>query len=150
MVWDGVMGNRKTELRNLSAQRYIDQVLTPHAVPFIRRHGPGVTLQPRYARPHVARLTTQYLTRNNVDVIQWHAVSPDLNPIEHIWDELGRKAKANHQINNVGDLTRALQQEWQNLRNAQITRYVDAPLNHGMHSCQWWAHAVLNHLHTEE
>ncbi len=129
MVWGGIMGNRKTELvvveGNLSAQRYIDQVLTPHAVPFIRRHGPGVTLQQDNARPHVARLTTQYLTRNNVDVIQWPAVSPDLNPIEHIWDELGRKARANHQIYNVGDLTRSLQQEWQNLRlHAQITRYV--------------------------
>jgi len=54
----------------------------------------------------------------------WPAVSPDLNPIEHIWDWLGRKARANHQIDNVRDLTRALQQEWRNLPNALVLRYV--------------------------
>ena len=37
MVWGGIMGNRKTELvviqGNLNAQRYIAEVLTPHAMP---------------------------------------------------------------------------------------------------------------------
>ncbi len=128
MVWGGIMGNRKTELvviqGNLNAQRYIAEVLTPHAMPFIRHHGPGITLQQDNARPHTARITTQYLARNNVDVLPWPAVSPDLNPIEHVWDEVGRKARANHQIDNIRDLTRALQQEWRNLPNALILRYV--------------------------
>lgn len=128
MVWGGIMGNRKTELvaiqGNLNAQRYIAEVLTPHALPFIRRHGPGVTFQQDNARPHTARITTQYLAQNNIAVLQWPAVSPDLNPIEHIWDELGRKARANHQINNIQDLTRALNHEWRNLGNATIERYV--------------------------
>ncbi len=88
MVWGGIMGNRKTELvviqGNLNAQRYIAEVLTPHAMPFIRHHGPGITLQQDNARPHTARITTQYLARNNVDVLPWPAVSPDLNPIEHV------------------------------------------------------------------
>jgi len=54
----------------------------------------------------------------------WPAVLPDLNPIEHIWDQLGRKARAYHQIDNVRDLTRALQQEWRNLPNVLVLRYV--------------------------
>ena len=48
------------------------------------QHGPGVTLMQDNARPHVARVT-QFLQQNNVNVMPWPAVSPDLNPIEHKW-----------------------------------------------------------------
>ena len=46
------------------------------------------------ARPHVARLCRQFLNRNNVNVLNWPAVSADMNPIEHIWDYLGRKGSS--------------------------------------------------------
>ena len=46
------------------------------------------------ARPHVARTCQQFLDRNNVNVLIWPAVSQDLNPIEHIWNYLGRKVQA--------------------------------------------------------
>ena len=50
MVWDGIMGSRKTNLivgqGNLNAQGYINQILLPEAVPFLQRHGPeGLMLQ---------------------------------------------------------------------------------------------------------
>jgi len=99
-------------------------VLNAYALPFIRQHGPGVTLMQDNARPRIARVTTQFLQHNNVSVMPWSAVSPDLNPIEHIWDQLGRTAQANYQIDNVRDLTRALKQEWRNLPNALVLRYV--------------------------
>jgi len=89
-----------------------------------RKHSPVVTLKQDNARPHVARVTTQFLQQNNVNVMPWPAVSPYLNPIEHMREQLGRKARANHQIDNVRDPTRALQQEWRNLSNALVLRYV--------------------------
>ena len=122
------MGNRETDLvvvqSNINAQRYDADVLNEHTLPFIRQHGPGVKLMQDNAHPHVAGVTTQFLQQNNVNVMPWPAASSDLNPIELIWDQLGRKARANHQIDNVRDLTRALQQEWRNLRNALVLRYV--------------------------
>ena len=36
-------------------------------------------------RPHVSRICRQFLNRNNVNVLHWTVVSPDMNPIEHIW-----------------------------------------------------------------
>jgi transposase len=92
MVWGGIMGRRKINLivvqGNLDVQGYINQILQPETVPFIQRHGPAILLHDN-ARPHDARICRQFLKRNNVNVLPWPAlpwpaVSPDMNPIEHI------------------------------------------------------------------
>ena len=92
MVWGGIMGRRKTNLTvvqgNLIAQGYINHILQPEAVPFLQRHGPAILMHDN-VRPHVARICRQFLNRNNVNVLPWPAVSPDMNPIEHIWNYLG-------------------------------------------------------------
>ena len=76
------------------------------------------------ARPHVAKICRQFLNRNNVNVLPWPAVSPDMNPIEHIWDYLGRKVRVRGNVHNLRDLENALIQEWNNIPNAVIRRYV--------------------------
>ena len=75
-------------------------------------------------RPHDARLCRQFLNRNNVNVLPWPAVSPDMNPIEHIWDYLGRKVRARGNENNLRDLENALIKECNNIPNVVIRRYV--------------------------
>ena len=85
MVWGGITGNARTPLvvinRNLTGARYRDEILQAHVVPFVRQH--AVTLQHDNARPHVARVVNDFLTQQNVNVLPWPAVSPDLSPIEH-------------------------------------------------------------------
>ena len=118
------MDRRKTNLivvqGNLNAQGYI---LQPEAVPFLQRHGPAILMHDN-ARPHVARICRQFLNRNNVNVLPWSAVSPDINPIEHILDYLGIKVRAIKNVHNLGDLEKALIQEWNNIPNVVIRRYV--------------------------
>ena len=115
MVWGGIMGRRKTNLivvqGDINAQGYINQILQPEAVPFLQR-------------PRVARICRQFLNRNNVNVLPWPAVSPDMNPIEHIWDYLVRKVRARGNVHNLRDLENALIQEWNNIPNVVIRRYV--------------------------
>jgi hypothetical protein len=82
MIWPGIMGGRKTDLvvirGNLNAQRYIDEVLRPVVVPFLRQN-PGMLMHDN-ARPHTARVTANYLARHGVNVLPWPAFSPDINP----------------------------------------------------------------------
>ena len=127
MVWGGIMGRRKTNLivvqGNLNAQGFINQILQPEPVPFLQRHGPAILMHDN-ARLHVARICRQLLNRNNVNVLPWSAVSPDMNPVEHIWDYLGRKVRARGNVHNLKDLENASVQEWNNIPNNVIRRYV--------------------------
>jgi len=53
---------------------------------FIQAQGNNVTFQQDNAGPHGARVLRDYLTQQNVDVLPWPTVSPDLSPIELVWD----------------------------------------------------------------
>ena len=51
--------------------------------------------------------------------MSYHGVpclSPDMNPIEHLWDELGRRvSRRDNQPINRETLIAALQEEWNNV-----------------------------------
>ena len=73
IVWGGIIGGQKTDFvvirGNLNARRYIDEILRPHVIPFLRNQGPNVTFQHDNARPHTALITRQFVAQNNVDVL---------------------------------------------------------------------------------
>jgi transposase len=74
---------------------------------------------------HTAAITKQFLATSNANVLDWPANSPDHYPIEHIWDELGRRVRRNHAIHTVNDLAAAVLAEWANLHAPLILRYVN-------------------------
>ena len=54
MVLGGTMAGQKTVLMQdiLNARRYIDDVLRPHAIPFLHNQDHGVTFKHDNATPH--------------------------------------------------------------------------------------------------
>jgi transposase len=48
----------------------------------------NVTFQQDNAGPHVTRVLRHYLIQQNVDMLPWPVVSPDLSPIELVWGEM--------------------------------------------------------------
>ncbi len=92
------------------------QVLRPVVVPFMRRQRRAGLLQQDNATPHTAMITRNFLQQNNINVLDWPANSPDLNPIENIWSELGRAVHRRDPIPaNARQLRDALVAEWNNL-----------------------------------
>ena len=83
MVWGGISHNGKAPLvtknGTLNAQKYRDDILAPVVLPFMQA-GNGVTiLQQDNARPipHVPQ--RRVLAANNVNVLEWPSMSPDLS-----------------------------------------------------------------------
>ena len=75
------------------------------------------------ARPHRSRAATAYLQSEAVTSVHWPAMSPDLNPIEHIWDMLSRRIQAREPpVQNILQLEVTLHREWQQLSQQDIRR----------------------------
>ena len=63
------------------------------------------------------------MSQNNIHVLPWPALSSNLSPIEHLWDELGRRVR--HRQDPPGtqqELSSALVDEWNNIPQAFIQR----------------------------
>ncbi|KAL0151541.1 hypothetical protein M9458_053193, partial [Cirrhinus mrigala] len=117
MVWGGISLEGRTALHvlargSVTAIRYRDEILRPLVRPYAGAVGPGFLLMQDSARPHVAGVCQQFLQDEGIDAMDWPARSPDLNPIEHIWDIMSRSIHQCHVApQTVQDLADALVQE---------------------------------------
>ena len=127
MVWAAVTIHRHTPLQfiagNLTSQRYVDEVMRPMVLPFLRQIGQGAVFQDDNARPQDGHIVNAFVRVNNINRMDWPANSPDINPIENLWDELGRRTYRDNPPQTIPQLRR-LAQEWQNIPQATIRRCV--------------------------
>ncbi|KAL7828173.1 hypothetical protein AOLI_G00313250 [Acnodon oligacanthus] len=129
MVWGGISLTGKTRLviigGNLTAERYRDEILQPVAVPYLHSLGPNSILQDDNTRPHRAGIIRDYLQNLGVERMEWPASSPDLNPIKHLWDHLGRAVRSRvTNTTTLADLQQMLDEEWDAIPQQCVTRLV--------------------------
>ncbi|GFX26733.1 uncharacterized protein TNCV_1839061 [Trichonephila clavipes] len=75
----------------------------------------GAIFQQDNARPHTARVAQDFL--RHFETLPWPACSPDLSPVEHVWDQLKRQMPSCH---SVHDLELAVQDLWAHLPQDNI------------------------------
>uniref|UniRef100_A0A8C6LIM2 Tc1-like transposase DDE domain-containing protein n=1 Tax=Nothobranchius furzeri TaxID=105023 RepID=A0A8C6LIM2_NOTFU len=129
MLWAGICYGRRTQVYFidgiLNAQRYCDEILRPIVVPYIHEH--HLMFQQDNARPHVARICTQFLEAENVPVLAWPAYSPDMSPVEHVWDVLDRRIRQRVPVpTNIQQLRTAIEEEWSNIPQATIDNLINS------------------------
>ncbi len=129
MVWAGVCYGQWTQVHFidgiLNAQRYRDETLRPIVVPFIHDH--HLMLQHDNAWPHVARICTQFLDAENIPVLAWPAYSPDMSPIEHVWDALDRCIRQRVPVPaNIQQIHTAIEEERTNTPQATFNNLINS------------------------
>ncbi|GFW51701.1 transposable element Tc1 transposase [Trichonephila clavipes] len=135
MIWGGISIGGRTDLhiiRNgtLTGRRYADEILRPHVIPYAGAIGDSFVFQDDNARPHRARLVENMLEAETIQRKEFPACSPDLNPIEHVWDMLRRRIAARPRPSaTVRDLEIALLEEWNSIPQSLIDNFIASMAN---------------------
>ncbi|CAB1439250.1 unnamed protein product [Pleuronectes platessa] len=72
---------------------------------------------------HTARATKEWFGLKNVNVLKWPSQSPDLNPIENLWQDL-KIAVHRRSPSNLTELHLFCQEEWTNLSISRCAKLV--------------------------
>ncbi|GFV53876.1 transposable element Tcb1 transposase [Trichonephila clavipes] len=121
-VWAGIMINGRKRLHvvangTMTGQRYIDEVLLPH----------------------------DCLDSKGIQRLVWPVRSLDLNPIENVWDALGRQvAGRNYPPTNKNTLILALTEKWDKLPQQLLDNVVQSMYDvWNVASHYTWTYSVL-------
>ena len=115
-VWSCFAGNGvgKTWILHRNMDRfYYRDILGKYLLPSIKKFnlGPDFFFMHDNDPKHTSVLIKDWLKEQKISTLSWPLSSSDLNPIEHLWDELERRVKK-HQLKNIQQLQVLLKDEW--------------------------------------
>ncbi|UYV66849.1 K02A2.6-like [Cordylochernes scorpioides] len=100
MVWGAIAYDSRSPLLRIqgtmTAQRYVDGVLRPVTLPYLQ------------------------------GMLPWPPYSPDLSPIEHVWDIIGRRLHALPQPRSEDELWQMVEREWRAIPQDAIRTLIDS------------------------
>lgn len=105
----------------VNAQMYVE-LLNDALLDFAEDiYGESWTFQQDNASIHSAKFTKQFFASKNVPLLEWPAVSPDLNPVENLWSILSQQVYKNgRQFDTLKDLKEAIKEEWAKIDDSTL------------------------------
>ncbi|GFU42673.1 transposable element Tcb1 transposase [Trichonephila clavipes] len=125
LVWGGNILGSRTDLHvqsvTMTGHSYRDVILEQHVRLFRGAMGAEFLFMDDNARPHRANIVDECPQSEDITRMDWPAYSPDLNPIEHVRDMLGRRIAARQPPPTcLPELRRVLLDEWCNIPQDHI------------------------------
>nr|CAH7727296.1 unnamed protein product [Callosobruchus chinensis] len=94
MFRGGIRFNGKTQLihipRTMADAYYLQNIINVIGQPSRNEMVDQFIFMDDNARPHRTRAVQQALENGNIARLEWPAMSPDMNPIDHVWDYVSR------------------------------------------------------------
>ncbi len=106
----------------MNSQMYCS-ILKEKMLPSFRALGRRALFQHDNDPKHTSKDTVGFLKKNRVKVIQWPSMSPDLNPIEHLWGILKRQVE-HHSPSSIQSLKEVILEEWKKIDLAKCRQLV--------------------------
>ena len=129
MVWGGFSSLGKTKLAfvevSMDSSVYID-TLTSHFIPFAwKNHGANFIFQQDNASCHRSRKTMGWLRDMDIEVMEWPALSPDLNPVENLWSIVSERVYSlGKQYSSTSALRNAVLEAWDGIPQETLTSLI--------------------------
>lgn len=131
-VWGAIHADGRSELvilRSTVNGEVYKAVLSDHLLPWadttLGSRQTHWLLQDDNAPAHRSTVVNCFKTAVGIRTIQWPARSPDLNPIENVWDILGRRIrKQNPRPSSLAQLASALKTEWESIPQSHIQHLI--------------------------
>lgn len=120
MVWAAFSMHGKTPLAKIctrmNSKKYLDMledVMVPFSEEFM---GEDFIFQQDNAAIHVSRESKAWFEDRGIDLLDWPARSPDLNPIENLWGIMARRVyHGQRHFSTVQELEVAIRQVWREI-----------------------------------
>ena len=91
----------------------------------------GVIVQQDNDPKHRSKVARAWFRKKNVKCLSWPPSSPDMNIIEHVWDQLNALICARYPLpHNKEELCIALQEEWDNFPQAALDKLFKSMPHH--------------------
>ena len=111
----------------ITQKSYVEHTV-PEILLWIRRH-PELQLMQNNASSHAAKWTREVLGKLGISPLFWLAFSPDLNPIEVLWDIIKNSISYNYimeDLKNYDVLRKALNEAWAAIGKNQLNYLIDS------------------------